>query len=91
MLTLVIICVFRAPILESIILSSALMEEYKFVNPATNSNSGVKHSHYLHHFEMVSWKNNLHFGQQCSHQIGKKYLLNKKNILSSLTQQSQQY
>ena len=42
MLTLVIICIFRAHILESIILSLAIMEEYKFVNPATNPNSGVK-------------------------------------------------
>ena len=42
MLALIIICIFRASILESIILSSAVMEEYKFVNPATNPNSGVK-------------------------------------------------
>ena len=42
MLILVTICIFRARILESIILSSAVMEEYKFVNPAGNSNSGVK-------------------------------------------------
>ena len=42
MLTLVIKCIFRAHILESIILSSAVMEEYKFVSPSTNSNSGVK-------------------------------------------------
>ena len=42
MLILVIICIFRARILESIILSSAVMEEYKFVSPSTNSNSGVK-------------------------------------------------
>ena len=42
MLILVTICIFRAHILGSIILSSAVMEEYKFVNPAANSNSGVK-------------------------------------------------
>ena len=42
MLTLVIICIFRACILESIILSSAVMEEYKFVSPSGNSNTGVK-------------------------------------------------
>ena len=42
MLILVTICIFRARILESIILSSAVMEEYKFVNPAANPNSGVK-------------------------------------------------
>ena len=42
MLILVIICIFRACILESIILSSAVMEEYKFVSPSTNSNSRVK-------------------------------------------------
>ena len=42
MLILVTICIFRAHILESIILSSAVMEEYKFVSPSTNSNSGVK-------------------------------------------------
>ena len=42
MLTLVIICIFRACILESIILSSAVMEEYKFVSPSGNSNTRVK-------------------------------------------------
>ena len=42
MLILTIICIFRARILESIILSSAVMEEYKFVSPSANSNSGVK-------------------------------------------------
>ena len=42
MLILIIICIFRACILESIILSSAVMEEYKFVSPSANSNSGVK-------------------------------------------------
>ena len=42
MLTLVIICIFKARILESIILSSAVMGEYKFVSPSANSNSGVK-------------------------------------------------
>ena len=42
MLILVIICIFRACILESIILSSAVMEEYKFVSPSANSNSRVK-------------------------------------------------
>ena len=42
MLTLVITCIFRTHILESIILSSAVMEEYKFVSPSANSNSGVK-------------------------------------------------
>ena len=42
MLTLVIICIFSACILESIILSSAVMEEYKFVSPSGNSNTGVK-------------------------------------------------
>ena len=42
MLILVTICIFRAHILESIILSSAVMEEYKFVNPVVNPNSGVK-------------------------------------------------
>ena len=42
MLILIIICIFRARILESIILSSAVMEEYKFVSPSANSNSGVK-------------------------------------------------
>ena len=42
MLILVIICIFRAHILESIILSSAVMEKYKFVSPSANSNSGVK-------------------------------------------------
>ena len=42
MLILIIICIFRARILESIILSSAVMEEYKFVSPSANSNSGIK-------------------------------------------------
>ena len=42
MLILITICIFRACILESIILSSAVMEEYKFVNPTANPNSGVK-------------------------------------------------
>ena len=42
MLILIIICIFRARILESIILSSAVMEEYKFVSPSANSNSRVK-------------------------------------------------
>ena len=42
MLMLITICIFRACILESIILSSAVMEEYKFVNPTANPNSGVK-------------------------------------------------
>ena len=42
MLILVIICIFRARILESIILSSAVMEEYKFVSPSANLNSRVK-------------------------------------------------
>ena len=42
MLILIIICIFQAHILESIILSSAVMEEYKFVSPFANSNSGVK-------------------------------------------------
>ena len=42
MLIFVIICIFRARILECIILSSAVMEEYKFVSPSTNSNSRVK-------------------------------------------------
>ena len=41
-LILIIICIFRACILESIILSSAVMEEFKFVSPSANSNSGVK-------------------------------------------------
>ena len=41
MLILITICIFRARILESIILSSAVMEEYKFVNPTANPNSGV--------------------------------------------------
>ena len=41
MLILVIICIFRACILENIILSSAVMEECKFVSPSTNSNSRV--------------------------------------------------
>ena len=36
MLILVIICIFRAHILESIILSSAVMEEYKFVSHSAN-------------------------------------------------------
>ena len=39
---ILIICIFRACILESIILSSAVMEEYKFVSPSANSNSRVK-------------------------------------------------
>ena len=42
MLILITICIFRAHILESIILSLAVMEEYKFVNPTANPNSGVK-------------------------------------------------
>ena len=42
MLILIIICIFWARILESIILSSAVMEEYKFVSPSANSNSRVK-------------------------------------------------
>ena len=41
MLCLITICIFRARILESIILSSAVMEEYKFVNPNGNI-GGVK-------------------------------------------------
>ena len=36
MLILVTICIFQARIFESIILSSAIMEEYKFVNPTAN-------------------------------------------------------
>ena len=42
MLTLVIICILWACILESIILSLAVKEEYKFVSPSSNSNTGVK-------------------------------------------------
>ena len=42
MLILITICIFRAHIVESIIHSSAVMEEYKFVNPTANPNSGVK-------------------------------------------------
>ena len=42
MLILIIIYIFRTHILESIILSSAVMEEYTFVSPSTNLNSGVK-------------------------------------------------
>ena len=42
MLILIIICIFQTRILESIILSSAVMEEYKFVSPSANSKSGVK-------------------------------------------------
>ena len=42
MLILITICIFWAHILESIILSSAVMEEYKFVNPTANLNIGVK-------------------------------------------------
>ena len=38
----VTICIFWARILESIILSLAVMEEYKFVSPSANSNSVVK-------------------------------------------------
>ena len=61
MLTLVIICIFRACILESIILSSAVMEEYKFVSPFTHSNSRVKVFTLPHHFKMVNWKNTFTF------------------------------
>ena len=40
---IVIICVFRAKILESIILSSAVLDDYKFINSGTESPlSGVK-------------------------------------------------
>ena len=42
LIALVIICIFRTKILESIILSSAVMEEYKFVNTGTNAPVGVK-------------------------------------------------
>ena len=42
LIALVIICIFRTKILESIILSSAVMEEYKFVNTGTNAPAGVK-------------------------------------------------
>ena len=41
-LILVTICLFQACILESIILSSAVTEEYKFVSPSAYSNSRVK-------------------------------------------------
>ena len=34
---LVIICIFRTKILESIILSSAVLEDYKFINSGTES------------------------------------------------------
>ena len=51
MLILVTICIFRACIQESIILSLAVMEEYKFVNPAANPNSRVKA------FTLPSFKN----------------------------------
>ena len=42
LIALVIICIFRTKILESIILSSAVMEEYKFINTGTNAPVGVK-------------------------------------------------
>ena len=42
LIALVIICIFRTKILESIILSSAVMEEYKFINTGTNAPAGVK-------------------------------------------------
>ena len=43
MTLLVIICIFRAKILESIILSSAVLDDYKFINSGTESpSSGVK-------------------------------------------------
>ena len=42
MLILITIYILWACILESIILSLAVMEEYKFVNPTANPNSGVK-------------------------------------------------
>ena len=42
MIALVIICIFRTKILESIILSSAVMEEYKFINTGTTAPAGVK-------------------------------------------------
>ena len=42
LIALVIICIFRTKILESIILSSAVMEEYKFVNTSASTPAGVK-------------------------------------------------
>ena len=42
MIMLIVICIFRAKILESIILSSAVLDDYKFVNSGTESPSGVK-------------------------------------------------
>ena len=42
LIALVIICIFRTKILESIILSLAVMEEYKFVNTGTTAPVGVK-------------------------------------------------
>ena len=41
MVAIILICIFRARILESIILSLAVMEEYKFVSPGTTQ-GGVK-------------------------------------------------
>ena len=66
MLILTIICIFRAHILESIIFSSAVMEEYKFVSPFANSNTELKHSHCQPHFTMVSLKNNSLLGSNTS-------------------------
>ena len=41
MICIILICIFRAQILKSIILSSAVMEEYKFVTPNSKM-GGVK-------------------------------------------------
>ena len=35
LISLIVICIFRSQIIESIILGSAVMDEYKFVSPST--------------------------------------------------------
>ena len=74
MICIILICIFRARILESIILSSAVMEEYKFVTPNIKK-GGVKA------FTLPLLRNELalHTSPRHYHQIGKRHTSNKKN------------
>ena len=81
MLILVIICIFRARILESIILSSAVMKEYKFVSPSANLNNGVKAFTLPAPFYNGEFEKQFTFRLPTLPLTGKSHLLNKKNTL----------
>ena len=85
MLILIIICIFRARILESIILSSVVMEEYKFVSPSANSNSRVKVFTLPAPFYNGEFEKQFTFKPLTLPPIGKSCLLNKKNTLCFYT------